>query len=94
MIICTVGGMMDWFGISGTMFSPQRKTQPPYQGFVDSYGVITSFALESKPVHPSRSPIYLTTSLENRPLAVTPQINEKLGKCTESASKSNIRRRK
>jgi hypothetical protein len=46
---------------------------------------------ELSTLKPSQPPIYLTTQLKDRTLAVTTQINEELGKCT--ASKSNTRRR-
>jgi hypothetical protein len=94
--------MVDRFGISGTAFPPQHKPQSQYHGFETTYVDIPSFEKEFltpaedelATLQPSQSPIYRTTWLENRTLAVTTQINEELGKCNKSASKSNTRRRR
>lgn len=70
----------------GTAFPPQHKPQSQYHGFETTYVDIPSFEKEFltpaedelATLQPSQSPIYRTTWLENRTLAVTTQINEEL----------------
>lgn len=92
---------MDRFGISGTAFHAQPKPQSEHYRPVSTYAHMPNLLMkplmpaqvELTTPQPSQSPFYLTTWLENRTLAVTTQINEELGKCSKSASKSNMRRR-
>jgi hypothetical protein len=95
MSFCTVGGTVDRFGISGPFVL--HNPLPQNFGSVNNYEQTISLGFKPAEemglttLQPSEPPIYLTTQLEDRTLAVTTHINAELGKCT--ALESNTRSR-
>jgi len=87
---------VDRFAISGPVYALQPQPQLHYYE-ENAFEYTTSLESLQPAEHtltslqPSQPPIYLTTWLQDRTLAVTTQINEGLGKCI--ASKSNTRSR-